>query len=601
MSKTFYVILPSDTRDPPDNRTNKFTVRLPKTLNFNSMWLCGLSSIIYPHSYAAIGTTKDQYIYVLVNDGRFHWPYSLIRVKFPKGSFATPQALAKKLNLVVSEAADKLEAEWHKSPYYRGRQKRAVTEEVEQEIDDREDKPADKKSKPDAEIDDREDEQDEEDELEERRRRDKWAHIHTINGPGPHPIRYELYQDNKDQLIVPKYHGKTVNLSSKARKPTPAEIREQRLYMQSYTAPNGKLIEVYYNHKADIVHVSVKSKPPPAAPPPPSSSPPPGPTPHPPPPSSSPTPGPTPPPPPPPPPLKKEDKPDEVQPEIDDRDAQKKKPPSPASPPKKEEKSPAKPDEEEIDDRESEKKKVPSPPPPPPLSPKSDQEGPDVDDREAEKEAEKDKTRPTDFLLGHELERFGPGTVSVDFDAGVSESQRTDEVSYAIIYEVSKRTYMEQKHHHHHDILRRLRFEYDEEKQRYRIIFKHHSLEYCYFTPQLAYSLGYSEEDNYAGGALAAHPPDLGGGIHHLYVYAHNLTENIIVGDKMAALLRIVTIKGESGQMIEETFNTPIMSRVVNNDLNEIGIEIRTADGRLFPFEWGTVHLVLVFKKAIYL
>jgi hypothetical protein len=53
--------------------------------------------------------------------------------------------------------------------------------------------------------------------------------------------------------------------------------------------------------------------------------------------------------------------------------------------------------------------------------------------------------------------------------------------------------------------------------------------------------------------------------------------------------------------MIEQTYDTPIMSRVVNNDVNEIGIEIRTADGRLFPFEWGTVHLVLVFKKAIYL
>ncbi len=65
MSKTFYIILPSDTRDPSDNTTNKFTVRLPKTLKFSSVWLCGLSSIIYPHAFAAIGTSREQHIFSL--------------------------------------------------------------------------------------------------------------------------------------------------------------------------------------------------------------------------------------------------------------------------------------------------------------------------------------------------------------------------------------------------------------------------------------------------------------------------------------------------------------------------------------------------------
>jgi hypothetical protein len=72
-----------------------------------------------------------------------------------------------------------------------------------------------------------------------------------------------------------------------------------------------------------------------------------------------------------------------------------------------------------------------------------------------------------------------------------------------------------------------------------------------------------------------------------------------MVGDKMASLLRIVTIKGEHEDIIEETYDTPFMSRVVASEVTEIGIEIRTADGRLLPFEWGSVIVVLVFKKAL--
>ncbi len=183
----------------------------------------------------------------------------------------------------------------------------------------------------------------------------------------------------------------------------------------------------------------------------------------------------------------------------------------------------------------------------------------------------------------------------------VTERERSDEVSYSFVYGISRKDYLERRHVHLHSILRQMRFSFESESQRFKVSFGHHSIKYCYFTPQLAYALGFNEERDCYDGEMARHPPDLGGGIHHLYVYAEGLTENIIVGDRMASLLRIVTIRGEQGQMIEQAYDTPIMSRVVNNDVNEIGIEIRTADGRLFPFEWGTVHLVLVFKKAIYL
>ncbi len=118
------------------------------------------------------------------------------------------------------------------------------------------------------------------------------------------------------------------------------------------------------------------------------------------------------------------------------------------------------------------------------------------------------------------------------------------------------------------------------------------------FSSQLGYALGFEGKDYTT---IAAHPPDLKAGIHHLYVYTKDLTENIVVGDRMASLLRVVTIRGEHNQVVEETFDTPIMSRVVPREITEIEIEVRSAEGRLVPFEWGSLIVVLVFKKAVYL
>jgi hypothetical protein len=81
------------------------------------------------------------------------------------------------------------------------------------------------------------------------------------------------------------------------------------------------------------------------------------------------------------------------------------------------------------------------------------------------------------------------------------------------------------------------------------------------FTPQLAYALGFDDKWIQSG-HVAEHPVDLQAGFHHLYVYAHNLTENIVVGDKMTSLLRIVTVTGQQDDVVEVNYDTPMMSRV---------------------------------------
>ena len=50
MSKSFYVIVPSNAPGFPDNKTNKFKLHLPKKLVFDGTgWVVGLAGIIDPN------------------------------------------------------------------------------------------------------------------------------------------------------------------------------------------------------------------------------------------------------------------------------------------------------------------------------------------------------------------------------------------------------------------------------------------------------------------------------------------------------------------------------------------------------------------------
>lgn len=104
MASSFHVILPSSVRSPTDeeNTTNKFRVHLPRPLIFNDgVWLCGLASIIFTHSWPNIGTLDQQYIDIYLTDGR------RVRVNVNKGSHATPETLEASLRQSIQSEADK--------------------------------------------------------------------------------------------------------------------------------------------------------------------------------------------------------------------------------------------------------------------------------------------------------------------------------------------------------------------------------------------------------------------------------------------------------------------------------------------------------------
>jgi hypothetical protein len=80
----------------------------------------------------------------------------------------------------------------------------------------------------------------------------------------------------------------------------------------------------------------------------------------------------------------------------------------------------------------------------------------------------------------------------------------------------------------------------------------------------------------------------------------NGLTENLIIGNSFSSLLRVVSISGAvPGEYNEKIYDSPIFANVLPKEVNEIEVELRTLDGRLVPFSYGSVMIVLLFKKVI--
>uniref|UniRef100_A0A914HYK8 Integrase catalytic domain-containing protein n=1 Tax=Globodera rostochiensis TaxID=31243 RepID=A0A914HYK8_GLORO len=101
---------------------------------------------------------------------------------------------------------------------------------------------------------------------------------------------------------------------------------------------------------------------------------------------------------------------------------------------------------------------------------------------------------------------------------------------------------------------------------------------------------------NRAGVSHLSFSPQLG-----FAVYSKGLTENVIIGNTLSSLLRVVSVTGAvQGEYNEKIYDSPIYARVLPREISEIEIELRTMDsGRLVPFAYGTTMVVLIFKKVI--
>ena len=84
-----------------------------------------------------------------------------------------------------------------------------------------------------------------------------------------------------------------------------------------------------------------------------------------------------------------------------------------------------------------------------------------------------------------------------------------------------------------------------------------------------------------------------------IYVYC-NIVQPQIVGDTNAQLLRSIPVRGESGDLITETFSNIQFVPIQTKSFGEVEILLRTDTGDPVPFEHGKVVITLHFRKHTY-
>ncbi|KAL3086669.1 hypothetical protein niasHS_008182 [Heterodera schachtii] len=108
-------------------------------------------------------------------------------------------------------------------------------------------------------------------------------------------------------------------------------------------------------------------------------------------------------------------------------------------------------------------------------------------------------------------------------------------------------------------------------------------------SPQLAYILGFNNTEFMQPEIGAQFMPDMSGGVSSFHVYTPDLIEPMMIGDVTAPVLRIVTIRGNPDQVVEEQFFAIQYHKLLSKEVSEILIEIRTNSGSLMPFQYGTL------------
>lgn len=135
---------------------------------------------------------------------------------------------------------------------------------------------------------------------------------------------------------------------------------------------------------------------------------------------------------------------------------------------------------------------------------------------------------------------------------------------------------------------------------RLQYVFDHIRVHRIYLSPSLGHVTGFGKQAIYPY-QIARYSPDLKAGVNQFIVYETNgLIGNSLFGDKNTRVLRHVPIRGKPGDVIDENYPNPILVPVVAQDINELHFELRTMDGKLMPFQYGTVTMVLYFKRKIF-
>ncbi|KAL3078626.1 hypothetical protein niasHT_035109 [Heterodera trifolii] len=148
------------------------------------------------------------------------------------------------------------------------------------------------------------------------------------------------------------------------------------------------------------------------------------------------------------------------------------------------------------------------------------------------------------------------------------------------------------------ELVKGFRFYFTEQLGRFELKVFNGKISHITLTDQLAYVLGYEQEQEIRNEELAKYAVDLGGGVSHLCIYLNSgVIESMIVGNTFANLLQVIAVEGKSGSVVEKDFQSPLFHKIIAREVDVLDVEIRTLTGREVPFEFGQVVLTLQFKK----
>ncbi len=97
---------------------------------------------------------------------------------------------------------------------------------------------------------------------------------------------------------------------------------------------------------------------------------------------------------------------------------------------------------------------------------------------------------------------------------------------------------------------------------------------------------------------VAENFPDISAGTTALYVYS-DICADQVVGNVMAPLLRVVNIRGNNMETVDEIYHDQHYVPVLERDVSSIHIAIKGDGGDSIPFQSGRVILKLHFRKRM--
>lgn len=120
-------------------------------------------------------------------------------------------------------------------------------------------------------------------------------------------------------------------------------------------------------------------------------------------------------------------------------------------------------------------------------------------------------------------------------------------------------------------------------------------------SPLLGEIMGYGSDQVIFNEQVGKYAPDPSAGLHQFVIYEKNgLLEHTLFGDKLTSVLRHVPVSGTYGQIVHENYDNPIWVPVRARYIDEMHFELRTMYGEPVPFQFGSITMTLVFKRALF-